>query len=800
MNKTTLWIFSFLLLTISANAQSVAGYIFSESTEEYVPLEGTVSTATGDDGAQNNIALGFDFQFGGQEYNVFSISANGFIRLGNDIAEESWENSLSTEATQSPLIAPFWDDHNVGTGNVSYALTGVTPQRTLEVDWNEINTSGGGSESETEFGSFKIRLYENSGIIEFVYGSVINPVTDFNASIGINDLTSFLSITPSPDGAMTSYISPNNEVNSSGSLTGRKYTFTPIEECSTAPDPGDSISSEHTVCEDVQFVLSLENLPQVYGWTYQWQSAIAGEDFIDIEDANSPELLTSQLVETTYRNIVSCGAEASISTPITVTMTASGNCYCFPAYNAGKTDGDLISNVEIIGTTLSNNSGSSAENPSYTYFSGEPNYTAELQAGGIYELAITVGSYGEQKQAAWIDYNDDTIFTQNERVGYSTAPVNGGETGTFSIQLACDAPVGIHRLRIRDVYNINAITMDPCLTYDYGEAEDYDIIITAGEQCPLPYALNVSSYNSSAAQLSWSAACNQTNWDVSVVPSGSAAGGNVYENVTSPFLVFALEESTAYDFYVMAECEEGGSGWAGPYSFTTSALAVPNDDCEIAFPLQVGDTFAENAVTASNIGATKTLGEPAVSCAHYAFGGDVWFSVVVPESGNVNIETQMVAGSAVTDTGLAVYSGSCGGALITLGCSDDAIGNEGFSRLELSGLVAGTTIYARAWEYANDSYGMFRVSAWYQELDINDVDVYQLSVYPNPVREVLYFSNSSSRSISSVTLYNLLGQRIMERQLLQGEKHLDMSHIPDGHYLGVFRSGDGHKTIKIIKE
>ena len=115
--------------TLSISAQSVTNYTFSESLEAYVPVAGTNSTATGDDGAQNNIDIGFSFPFGGLQYGTFSISTNGFIRLGEALGATNWVNELGNQAAQRPLIAAFWDDHNRGTGAVRYQLSGTAPNR-----------------------------------------------------------------------------------------------------------------------------------------------------------------------------------------------------------------------------------------------------------------------------------------------------------------------------------------------------------------------------------------------------------------------------------------------------------------------------------------------------------------------------------------------------------------------------------------------------------------------------------------------------------------------------------------------
>lgn len=153
-------LFLFLFLAQFAHSQSVGNYEFSQSTETYTPVVGTNSTATGDDGTQNGIPIGFNFNFWGINYTTFSISTNGFIRLGNPIANQSWVNTLSVTSTQAPLIAAFWDDHNRTTGSISYLVSGVAPNRILSIGWDNINLGNGGAVSTSEFGSFKMRISE----------------------------------------------------------------------------------------------------------------------------------------------------------------------------------------------------------------------------------------------------------------------------------------------------------------------------------------------------------------------------------------------------------------------------------------------------------------------------------------------------------------------------------------------------------------------------------------------------------------------------------------------------------------
>lgn len=173
--------------------------------------------------------------------------------------------------------------------------------------------------------------------------------------------------------------------------------------------------------------------------------------------------------------------------------------YCNPVYTTGKTDGDLISRVRIIGTTLDNNSGTAPVNPAYTYFTGAPNFTAQLVQGNTYTMEATIGSFGSQGVAAWIDYNDDGIFQTTERIGFTPTTIpNGFGSESFPITLSCASTPGTFRMRVRCVFFQNGNTIDPCASYTWGEAEDYDVTILLN---PLAYQFSTAVQQTGAVAL-----------------------------------------------------------------------------------------------------------------------------------------------------------------------------------------------------------------------------------------------------------------------------------------------------------
>lgn len=172
---------------------------------------------------------------------------------------------------------------------------------------------------------------------------------------------------------------------------------------------------------------------------------------------------------------------------------------------------------------------------------------------------------------------------------------------------------------------------------------------------------------------------------------------DMFGAMTSPS--FTLTAGQTYYFLLDPESSIGG---AVSFTINCPAPTPTNDDCATAFPLAVSTNC--NYETYTNAGTTNSVGVPAPGCANYA-GRDVWFSVVVPANGSVRIDTRQ---GVITDSGMAVYSGTCG-SLTLIECDDDDSSNGLMSMINLTGLTPGSTIFIRFWEYGNDNNGTFGI-------------------------------------------------------------------------------------------
>lgn len=222
-----------------------------------------------------------------------------------------------------------------------------------------------------------------------------------------------------------------------------------------------------------------------------------------------------------------------------------------------------------------------------------------------------------------------------------------------------------------------------------------------------------------------------------------------------------------------------------------------NDDCTGAIEVIAGGEFTTSPIVSSNLSATSTVGLPTFSCQTNR-SNDVWYTVVAPDSGTLTVETDAAPGTLMTDSVVSVYRGTCG-SLTEIGCDDDA-GNGNFSKVVLSGLTPGETLYIGVWRYGTTADGDFQLSAYDASLLANESfqNSEGFKVYPNPVKNLLNLSYN--KNITNVAVYNLLGQQVIAKSTNANLSQIDMSHLVSGTYFVKVTADNQTKTIKVVKE
>lgn len=251
-----------------------------------------------------------------------------------------------------------------------------------------------------------------------------------------------------------------------------------------------------------------------------------------------------------------------------------------------------------------------------------------------------------------------------------------------------------------------------------------------------------------------------------------------------------------------------------------SPAAPANDDCTTPTALTVGNTFEDNYIVAtttsasvnyenSNFPACGTLSDFAI------YGRDVWFTVVVPESGTFIVETrEEPTETNLNDTAMEAYTGSCGTETLEpyyynlpppntgqAYCSNQfVIGGNAYAGISYTNKTPGETVFIRVWGWAYQ-FGKFRISAYDpSSLSINETVLdNELSYYPNPVNETLHVSSKSK--IARVEVYNLLGKKVKVQEVNGLSTDLKTTQFSQGMYLvRVYDEKGNSQIFKILKE
>lgn len=318
-----------LMFSAMAVQGQLSTYTFTETPDTYTQVTGTTSTVVGDDATQNGIPIGFNFVLDGVTYTHFCITTNGFIKLGDAATTitgsfAAFSNNLINTAADRPIIAPFWEDNNLGAGTVTYATTGAHPSSVLSVSWHNTKIGGTGANAGADVPA-RVDLYETTNLIEFIYGTPFTTTNTVTASLGLNAMTSFLSFTPAAT-STASTATANNAINATAMafLAGRKITMSPPVPCTGTPVPGNTVSNSASASGGGTVNLSLQNVLTGSGLLYQWYSSPDNNIYTPIGGANSATHTTAAIAAITwyYCEVTCPGNPVGNSTPIEITVAS----------------------------------------------------------------------------------------------------------------------------------------------------------------------------------------------------------------------------------------------------------------------------------------------------------------------------------------------------------------------------------------------------------------------------------------------------------------------------------------------
>ncbi|CAM1350124.1 GEVED domain-containing protein [Tenacibaculum insulae] len=338
-----------------------------------------------------------------------------------------------------------------------------------------------------------------------------------------------------------------------GSLTGGSQNYSLIVTGITgAPVVCNATVPTGITATGVATTGATVNWAAVTGATYDVRyKATSASSWSTSAVSTTTKVLSGLSASTTYevqvRSKCSSG-NSNYSASVNFTTPAVTISYC---NSKGNSVADEYIQKVVLGTINNTSAGGNG-------YSDHTSISTDLTKGESNTITITpkwTGTTYDEGYGVWIDYNQDgdfsdageTVWTKSKS---KTTPVSG------SFTVPSSAVNGATRMRVVLKYNA---TPTACETsFDYGEVEDYTVVIGASQADTTapsaPASLSASNVAQTTLTLNWSAATDNvgvTEYDVYQGSSKIGSTANTSANITG------LTAATTYTFTVRAKDAAG---------------------------------------------------------------------------------------------------------------------------------------------------------------------------------------------------------------------------------------------------
>ncbi len=236
----------------------------------------------------------------------------------------------------------------------------------------------------------------------------------------------------------------------------------------------------------------------------------------------------------------------------------------------------------------------------------------------------------------------------------------------------------------------------------------------------------------------------------------------------------------------------GEWGWyAGIDDFCMKYDEAPDNDCPGgAITIACGDSVSGDTTNA-------TICEAVEDCDEYpnnpTTSPGVWYFI----EGDGHYYTFSTCDTADYDTSIGVYTGDPG-SLTCMVANDDGDGCGGYtSLLENVYLEDGVGYYIRVYGWSSSSVGAFTLNVDCN-IGVEDNAIAGFVMNPNPVKDILNLRADSN--IEHVSIFNMLGQKVLEVAPSTTATQIDMSHLDSGAYIVKVQAGNQTGSYNLIKE
>ncbi|PJR03971.1 GEVED domain-containing protein [Avrilella dinanensis] len=494
-------------------------------------------------------------------------------------------------------------------------------------------------------------------------------------------------------------------------------------------------------------------------------------------------------------------------------LEATESEYCVPNFfYPSSSAGVILNQISLTGETITwNIDAITYDENGYANYTDEP--SADLLPGSAYDLNFHTDWQDPHfiNVRAWVDYNQNGQFDDEEEIGYINSGMASSGEGTFNFTVPENTPVGIYRLRvIMQFPNSAPNNLTPCGTIDsYGVGIDYNLQVIEGAIGIT--TVEVTTQDNIPAEITTENGTLQlvatvTPSDVSQAVTWSVEEGTEFVSVDENGLVTAIangtaiiratsvEDETKYgeievvvnieETPVEPECEAietfdvtfddfenfPANCWSSNDSSEHTFTVIEEDSNKM---LQVYSGFAEEEVYIISPEMVSIDGAHSVSYEVISFTQPGTTLQIGTMSDPSDVSTFVVAEDAV-DTSVGVYTS------------------------QLVSSVEGHKYVAIKYVH-NGGHKLLKLDniKWIVPASTGQFDRNQVKLYPNPTRDLIYID--TDLNLQTIEVYNNLGQRILTTN--GADNSVDLSAQPAGVYIFRLQTVDGQNAeYKVIKQ
>jgi len=354
--------------------------------------------------------------------------------------------------------------------------------------------------------------------------------------------------------------------------------------------------------------------------------------------------------------------------------------------------------------------------------------------------------------------------------------------------------------------------------YWNGAGFDFDFTFTP-IACLKVYTVNApSNTTTTSITLNWDASLSApAGYDVEYGPSGFAQGsGTIVNTATNSVSISGLTVATNYDYYIRSNCGTSQSPWTTVNSFTTAKVCPFTTGLDTAASL-IGWTLTTNGPGGQGWNSTGTAGQ-ASTPGYWIFGSSSPATSAANNNWLFSPAFSLQAGEQVTVSFYTRSSTSPRTLRVTVGNNNTPAAQT--TVIQSLNVASGTTWNLNTMPvFTAPSAGIYyfgfndnsaaTATAVNMRLDTfnftsvlgtNDFLSSKFAVYPNPVNNIINFSNEANAIVDTVEMTDLNGRVVKSQKVNATEGQISVSDLATGIYMMRISTDQGVATKKIVKE